>query len=85
MDISQLIQAFGLLLDALGVLIMFLNSPANIGGTIYIYNKSETEQQDITANKKNSKVRLGLIILLAGFLLQLVGLIYPCITQAIFT
>ena len=63
----------GLLLDALGVLIIFFATPP-VRSQVYLY--SSQEQADIAKadHRKNVAHRIGLVLLLTGFALQIAAL-----------
>lgn len=72
MDISTIINSIGLLLDIIGVLIIYKNSPIVKAGT-YFYEREHVEKMKIDAAKKNKLVRKGTFILFIGFIIQLVS------------
>lgn len=66
MPLFKLLQLSGLLLDMIGILIIFFNSPINdnrtmMGGHIH--------------HAKNNRLKIGLVVLLAGLACQVAGVL----------
>jgi len=72
--ISNILISCGLLLDIVGVIIMFLNSPKIEYGVI-MYNQSEQEALNKKARRFHRNTKTGLIMLTAGFILQFIALL----------
>lgn len=71
-DISFWLNSAGLLVDMVGVVIIYLNSPKEIGGT-YLYDRETAKKMRRDAIRRNKCVRNGTLILFMGFCLQLVS------------
>lgn len=71
--LSNIFLSIGLLLDIIGVIIMFLNSPRVEYGPV-MYHKNEQEALNKKARKYHRNTKVGLIILSSGFTLQFVAL-----------
>lgn len=74
----QFYSAFGLILDIVGVLILFkYGLPSKVkehGGGLLLEENSEEEKLRISDNNKiTRRAYLGLTLLLIGFFLQLIG------------
>jgi hypothetical protein len=67
--LSSLINGLGLILDIIGVLLMF----EKVNVATYLYRRDEIEGVN---KKKNRILNTGLWLLLMGFLLQLISLFF---------
>jgi len=72
MNISFIINSFGLLLDIVGALLMFYNSQA-VSFQTFIYQQKELKELNVRAKKMNFRVKLGAFLMFTGFLLQLIA------------
>lgn len=77
MDKINIFSTIGLLCDIIGAIILFKNGlPSNIsdGSTLVV---EESEKDEYKRNKRNKSIKKmahgGLIIIIFGFILQLVG------------
>lgn len=68
MSTSTLVNSAGLVIDIIGALMIFLNSP-KLEATAYI---GETGDDPIV-NRKNKIAKYGMAVIMIGFLLQLVS------------
>ena len=69
----KLIGASGLILDIIGVILIFFNSP-QISHQVYIYNDEETERLEKKAKRNLQLTKVGLMLLVIRFALQLITL-----------
>jgi hypothetical protein len=68
----KFLNAFGLLLDIIGVLVMFKHTPIATKHT-FIYHEDESRAIDKKEKQANNYVKIGLWIILTGFVVQLVA------------
>jgi hypothetical protein len=64
----------GLCINIIGALLIFFNTPL-INYKTYLYNKSEEDGLNKKAKRKNDLARLGALLLVVGFALQLASII----------
>ena len=74
MELSDLISVIGLLIDISGACLMFFNTP-KIDSHIYLFSRSEEKEIVKKANQKQERMRLGMILLIIGFVFQSLGVI----------
>ena len=67
--LSVFLNASGLILDIIGVLLMFQKTDV----TTYLFNEEEIPGVN---KKKNQKLKVGLGLLFSGFVLQLLSLFF---------
>ena len=70
----KLIGASGLILDIIGAVLIFFNSP-QISHEVYIYNQEETDRLEKKARRNHLMTKIGLVLLIIGFVLQLLALL----------
>lgn len=73
---ANLVSSFGLVLDIVGAVLIYLYGlPENISrtGVVSITLEQVDENEIIKAKKYDLKSRIGIILLILGFFLQLVG------------
>lgn len=73
MTTQNILTASGLSVAMIGALIMFYFSPKADSGT-WIYMAAEAEKIKRRDRRKNNMIRNGMLLLFAGFLLQLIAL-----------
>lgn len=71
-SLSKILITSGLLLDILGVIIMYLNSP-KISFDTALYNQENHEALNKKARKNHRNTKIGLFIIGFGFTLQLIA------------
>ena len=74
MTSQNILTASGLLVGMVGAYLMFYFSPKVDSGT-WLYQESEAEQIKRKDSRKNKMIRNGMLLLFAGFLLQLIALL----------
>ena len=77
---SQIIGSLGLVLDIIGAVLLFrygLPEDVSRGGASYELREEEDEAEKLKAKRYDSLGRLGLLLLIAGFMLQLVAIWLP--------
>lgn len=72
MTTSQILNSSGLIIDIIGIIIMFRNSP-KVSFSNILYNYDESIELEKIAFKKNRNTKIGLGIIAFGFTLQLVS------------
>lgn len=70
---SNTLLSIGLILDIIGVIIMYMNSPKVTYDNV-VHNHSEYEELNRKARAKHRNTKLGLAILAVGFSLQFVAI-----------
>ncbi len=73
MTIQNILNAVGLLTGMAGAYLMFYFSPKVDSGT-WLYSALEADKMRKRDKYKNNMVRNGMLLLFAGFLLQLVAI-----------
>lgn len=70
MSLQQILNNTGLCIDIIGVVLIFFNSP-KITYNTYIYNDQELKELNKKASRKYRYARIGLLLLVIGFGMQL--------------
>ncbi len=66
----KIVNSLGLILDIIGVLLVFIHSPI-LQSVTYMYSIERNEEFRKTDKKKNNRAKLGLILIIIGFLIQI--------------
>jgi hypothetical protein len=69
MDVKTILNSAGILVNMIGIYIVYLNSPINY----FIIDASGGEDDEKQAIKANRMLKYGLLIVMFGSLLQLVS------------
>lgn len=71
MNTTLLINILGLLVDIVGALLIFLNSPEyDIPGAV-LWSETELVEHKLIINKKRKLAKIGMLLLVIGFTIQL--------------
>lgn len=73
LSLPIILQLSGLLLDITGAIFIFLNSP-KIEFNTYLFQEDELIELNKKAAKKHLYTKIGLLLLIIGFLAQGIGI-----------
>ncbi|WP_162051313.1 hypothetical protein [Pontibacter pamirensis] len=77
MDIKTIINSLGIIFTIWGVLMVYLHSPLNISSIHGGYADTDWDKIEAEVNRHNKLMKYGVIIVIAGSLLQLISNFIP--------
>ncbi len=76
METSNVLNSLGLIIDIIGVILIFcygISPMLDVNGSVYFVSEQVDEDEKKKAMKYKSLSRLGLMMVIVGFILQLIS------------
>lgn len=74
MSYYKILNIVGLVISMLGTFLMFYYSP-KVESRFFLYQDQEYKAMHKKDNRKNKKIRFGMLLLFMGFLFQLISIL----------